>query len=122
MSFPLQISEIERLAKAGVAITLRDVTPCSDVPPLMSPQPPNMVDAVWDRWHRARSARYDATVCANGRVLPFQLLASQHGDKVWVSVHPENFNYEPFQLQDNAAIFPSDALMAQLALWEQHHK
>lgn len=121
MSAVLQIHEIERLAKAGVTITMAEITPQSDwaAYPTVQTQP-KMAGAVWGRWRQSRHARGHPE--DYGAMVPFELLASQHGDKVWLSVHPTNFNYEPFQLQDHAAIFPSDALMAQLALWEQNHK
>lgn len=123
MNTSLHVADIERLAKAGVKIELEHVTPMAD--PIMHTEarPEAMADAIWQRWHRNKDAIsgdvnrfYDRS-----NVMPFQLLASKHGDKVWVSVHPANFNYEPFQLQDNALVFPSDTLMAMLALWEKEH-
>jgi hypothetical protein len=120
----LQVQEIERLANAGVKIELGPIVPTSDIAPA-HPTPPkhpyeHMADAIWERWTQSRRASGNFHGL-NGTMRPFQLMASQHGDKVWVSVHPNNFNYEPFQLQDEAVIFPSDALMATLALWEKNH-
>jgi hypothetical protein len=122
-STSLTISDIERLAKAGVSVTLSSIIPLADPFPPYAPVPTvrSLEDAIWDRWQRTRLATHSFHD-TYGEVRPYQLLASTHGDKVWVSVHPTNFNYEPFQLQDDSAIFPSDALMANLALWEQHHK
>ena len=118
----LSISEVERLAKAGVPISLCKVVPTPD--PYMPPPPSrhssaNMADAIWDRWHRAKTANnsHDAFT---GYIRPYDILATRHNDKVYVSVHPTNL-HPPFMLEDVAAIFPSDALMASLALWEKEH-
>ena len=120
----LPVSDIERLAKAGVVINIGNVVPVCDPTPVVVPETriqsiQSLEDAIWDRWYRTKAVKGHRDF---GYELPFKLLASQHGDKVWVSLHPANSNYEPFQIQDDAVIFPSDALMAQLALWEQHHK
>lgn len=121
----LTVSDIERLAKSGVAMSIGEVHPITDpLPPTeelhqdIFPSP--MAEAIWDRWKRSKYGMTGTHI--HGFSMPFQLLASPHGDKVWVSVHPTNFNYEPFQLQDDAPIYPSDALMAKLALWEANHK
>jgi hypothetical protein len=123
----ITVSDVERLTKAGVTITWHDIENCLVPDPLQpppyteTPKAASLADAIWERWKRTRRAksrpdRFDVLE------MPYQLLATEHGgDKVWVSVHPVNFNYEPFQLQDDSAIFPSDALMANLALWEREH-
>lgn len=124
----MTVSDIERLAKAGVHISLLPIMPQAD--PIYYEPPgarttPTMEDAFWDRWTRSKyAAMPDETRWRHleGLQQPFKILASKHGDKVWVSIHPNNFNYEPFQLQDNAAIYPSDALMACVALWEREHQ
>jgi hypothetical protein len=116
----VNISDIERLAKAGVQISLSNIAPQQDpYPPEPHPYNKTLADRIWDRWHMARMGANPHY--RDGMAKPFQLLASQHNDKVWVSVHPTNFSYEPFQLQDDAAIFPSDTLMANIALWEKNH-
>jgi len=128
MSVCLSVSEIERLAKAGVNVTIGDgpghIWPQPDSFSAPIPPGPHTADpmekAIWDRWERSRRARTGPYMDL-GFTLPFRLLATQHGDKVWVSVHPTNFNYEPFQLTDDSAIYPSDALMAKIALWEREH-
>lgn len=127
----LSVSDIVRLATAGVKVELGPIVPlCDDQCPI-PPAPPDqhifmddnqMEKAIWDRWERSKRAKMSAGRYGDIHQSPFKLLATQHGEKVWVSVHPHNFNYEPFQLQDQSAIFPSDALMAQLALWEQNHQ
>lgn len=110
----LSVRDIERLASAGVKIELGTIDVLPD--PYREALPIELADAIWQRWTRTND------VLERQLVRPYQLLATQYGDKVWVSVHPNHLEYEPFQLQDTAAIFPSDALMAQLALWEANHQ
>lgn len=123
----LSVSEIERLAKAGVKVEIEPVRPVSD-PSDPGPQrgfgiEPPLEQAFWDRWRRSAKAKlgnqYEYRFETG--LMPFRVLATQHGDTVWVSIHPINFSYEPFQLKDVSAIFPSDALMANIALWEKEH-
>lgn len=120
----LEVSEIERLAKAGVAITLTAIMPKSDARVELeypSKRPLTLEDAFWQRYiQRVKSIR--SGQLGDGMLKNFSILCSQHNDDIWMSVHPTNFNYEPFQLRDYATVFPSDKLMAEIALWEQHHK
>ena len=125
----LTVTEIERLAKAGVSMTLCEIIPQSD--PYTPPDPPphngrdlGMEQAIWERYVRSKRAAAHGRIdepAHFGMIQPFKLLATQHGDKVVVSVHPTNFAYEPFTIEDVAVIFPSDALMAKIALWEKEH-
>ncbi len=119
----LSISDIERLAKAGVKVEIATVVPQADAPaPTTDPRVSGLAGAIWDRYVRGKRARDGDTYHGFGFQLPFELLATKHGDKIWVSVHPTSAIHEPFQLQDDALVFPSDALMASLALWEREHK
>lgn len=122
--YQLCVSDIERLAKAGVQIGLTRIVPVSDPYPAAAHEAPHtappMAEAIWERWRRSKRVSRPPAY-GDYLIPPFELLASQHGDKVWVSVHPTNYNYDPFQIQDDSAIFPSDGLMASLALWERHH-
>lgn len=121
----LQITDIERLAKAGVSVKIGMGDDCvcpqkDDAPPPSDQYNEGMTGSIWQRWHRRKHS------AAHGKysdpyVTPFQLLATTHGDKVWVSLHPHASNYEPVQFVDDVAIFPSDALMANIALWEREH-
>lgn len=123
MATELEVSEIERLAKAGVVITLTAIVPKSDEPVAAYPstRPLTLEDAFWQRYiQRVKSIRQ--VQLGDGMLKNFSILCSQHNDDIWMSVHPTNFNYEPFQLRDYATVFPSDKLMAEIALWEQHHK
>jgi hypothetical protein len=129
------VSAIERLAKAGVNVQLGPVYPQEDMPAtddhreseldrLAEPwRFNNLARSVWDRWLRARRALRDPDYgdALDGQQVPFVLLATQHGDTVHLSVHPNDPEHEPFILTDNAIIFPSDALMAKLALWQKEH-
>lgn len=124
MAVQLTVGEIERLAKAGVTMTIGDaggqVYPLSDpYTPAPTNKPETLEEAFWARWRRSKTAsRVNGDY---GYVIPFKVLATVHGDKVWVSIHPINSDYEPFQLQDVGAIYPSDALMASVALWEKNN-
>lgn len=111
----LQVSEIERLAKAGVQITLGNIIPQSDM--MMAeaashyPTPSTASDAFWDRWRRAHRNQ-EFTFQA-----PFGIHATEFGGKVYVLVSPHD--EAPFILEDDALLYPSDALMASLALRER---
>lgn len=125
----LTVSDIERLAKAGVTMQIEHVIPMADPP---RDELRNVEDchrnlnhlsrSLMQRWLQTKRARHSNDYFTmDGLCVPWSILATQHGDKVWVSVHPLTEGYEPFQLTDEAVIFPSDALMAKLALWEKEH-
>jgi hypothetical protein len=119
----LSVSDIERLAKAGVQISMGPVHPQSDMSYPTPPPAPStemaLEEAIWQRWQRNFNARSKSPFRfpAEGELRPYRLLATEVGDKVFVSVHP--YDSAPFLLQDDTFIFPSDALMASLALYEQ---
>lgn len=132
----LCVSDIERLAKAGVKIELGKVVAQADLPGFVIPPTTDgdiremdrlsdignsLSKAIWSRWLRARRAIHDPDFGdpLDGRQRPFSLMAHQYGDTVHVSVHPTDQTRLPFELTDSAIIFPSDALMAKIALWEK---
>jgi hypothetical protein len=130
----LNVSDIERLAKAGVQINVGTVVPQQDQFNVLSRgnDDRNVTEldslttigntlskAIWYRWLRARRALRDPDFGDMLQIRPFSLMANQYGDTVHVSVHPTNENRPPFELTDDAIIFPSDALMAKIALWEK---
>jgi hypothetical protein len=129
----LCVSEIERLAKAGVQIGLKDITPVSDPMPA-PPAPPFMNDwarlemaelnkAFWERWLLNRRAMSPTAFGGlDGVMRPYVILASVVGDKVHISVHPSDNVTEPFTLVDDRATYPSDTLLASLKLWEKTHE
>lgn len=113
----LSVSDVERLAKAGVTIKFTEIKnqikPDDQmVPQPMFPPPRTLEEAFWDRWKRAHLQRdysFD--------VRPYNINASEHGGKVYVFVSPGD--QPPFILDDDAVLYPSDALMAKLALYEK---
>lgn len=119
---PLRVSDVVKLASAGVVIEFKDIaaqvqSDGPDYPPVQTTAPA-MADAIWDRWHRTKRAGHEQFGFRDeGTMRPWQLFATQHGDTVHVFVAPRGA--EPFVLTDAAAIFPSDALMASLALHEK---
>lgn len=112
----LTVSDVERLAKAGVKIefeAIRDQIRPDDPTPPRYDAPRTLEDAFWERWKRA-NIRDDVNM---GRMFPYKINASQHGDKVYVFVAP--LDQPPFILEDVSVLYPSDALMAKLALLEK---
>ena len=111
----LSVSDIERMAKAGVTIAYRDIAG-SVVPDQPSQQRPDTLEeAFWERWRRAHIPKeYGGFECFP---TPYNIAAHEHGDKVTVFVAPAG--KAPFMLEDESCLFPSDALMAKLALWEK---
>lgn len=114
---PLTVSDVERLAKAGVQINFADIAGqvMNDGPPPPTAAdlwPNSLNESFWQRWKRANPKRYGM-----GQDQPFQIFATEFKDTVNVYVAPSDA--KPFILEDDAALFPSDALMAKLALWER---
>lgn len=120
---PLTVSDVVKLASAGVKVEFKDIchqitSDGPDHPPLQATAPA-MADAIWDRWHRTKRAslRGDQFGYHSDGIRPWELFAAQHKDTVHVFVAPRGD--EPFVLTDAATIFPSDTLMASLALHEK---
>lgn len=111
----LTVSDVERLAKAGVKIEFEAIRDQIRPDALMQTYdaPRTLEDAFWERWRRA-NIRDDVNM---GRMFPYKINASQHGDKVYVFVAP--LDQPPFILEDVSVLYPSDALMAKLALLEK---
>ncbi|HEV2662792.1 MAG TPA: hypothetical protein VGU68_19455 [Ktedonobacteraceae bacterium] len=122
----VSVSDVERLAKAGVTIpweaVREQVCRDEDFPAPMQGKPRELEDTFWDRYniahHLAREfhTRY------------FRIACHQHGDKMAVVVMPwqhneasfNNSGEPPFIIEDEACLYPSDALMAKVALWERN--
>lgn len=114
----LSVSDVERLAKAGVAIKFEDIKyqiepDTAAAPPQHFPMPRTLEEAFWDRWRRAHLPRENTF----GAMIPYTINASEQGGKVYVFVSPGD--QPPFILEDDAVLYPSDALMAKLALYEK---
>lgn len=108
----LSVSDIERLAKSGVHVDFKDVAEqiMQDPPPATKHTP--LIDAFWDRYWRARPEQDQW-----GRPTPYQIAAIQYEDLIYVFVGPRD--RPPFVIEDQRVLYPSDALMAKMALLEQ---
>lgn len=117
----LTVSDIERLVKAGVTVTFADIA--AQVTPDYMPAPENipvpdpktLEDAFWQRWKRAHT-RVDP-MTFEGMMRPYKIHCHERGSKVFVMVCSDK--EDPFLIEDEAALYPSDALMAKLAIYEK---
>lgn len=126
----LTVSDVERLAKAGVKIEFKEIAQQVIPDPLKeySPQQrrlessPMLMQPLIDRLTRAGVIRdpalSDEGLSFDGRRYE-QLAATQNGDKVYVFYARHEF--EPIMLEDDATMFPSDALIAKFLLWKKEH-
>lgn len=115
---PLSVTEIERLAKAGVTMSFQEVSGrvVSDPPRTdREVRPDSLNEALWMRWRMAHANRDRDFGLA--QMAPYTTACTAYGDKVYVFVAPTS--EPPFIIEDTAAIFPSDALMGSLALFEK---
>lgn len=107
----LSVSDVERLAKAGVKVEWGDIR-YQVVPDPEPAAPETLTSAFWHRWDRSHPPRWDSFPTR-----PYDIYASEYGDKVYVYVQPRDS--EPFVLEDDKHLYPSDALMAKLHLREK---
>ena len=116
----LSVSDIERLVRAGVTTTFQDIAMVV-VPDAPSPSPAPLsydpyrsalVEAFWQRWDRAHSIDRDRALM----VQPYEIHAQSYAETVYVMVCPRSA--PPFIIEDHAGLYPSDALMAKLLLYE----
>lgn len=113
----LTVSDVERLAKAGVKIEFEQIK--SQV----RPDPPSedrdkwmrlpLVEAFWERWRRANPPNHQTF----NEVGPWGIYASVFDDTVYVFVSPTDG--PPFIIEDQKHLYPSDSLMAALHLREK---
>lgn len=109
---PITVSDIERLAKAGVKIDWADirsqVTPDPETPPVT---PVALEDAARERFIRTPAGQhlYDETFHRP------EFKAVREGDKVYLFVH--FLGKAPQVFMDDWGTYPSDALMAQIYLY-----
>lgn len=118
----LTVSDVERLAKAGVAINISDIA--QQLVP--DPTPSHVFDtaAVSTLVKRlatisAFNDNFNQFMDGSGFLLRkyVSLAASLHGDKVYVFVHLRGI--EPLIIEDAKHLYPSDALIAKLTLLSQ---
>lgn len=127
----LTVSDVERLAKAGVQIKMDDVIERITPDPMkedpidvqMAPQNADNNDLLRALWHRlrmnTRALQSDHMGGGMYRHMPVQA-AVRHGDTIHIFVHTGNS--PPCIIEDEAVLFPSDALMAKIALLEKVEK
>lgn len=116
----MMISEIERLAKAGVVVDLKDLMNRGLVQSdfmVMPPEPntfPTLDAAFWDRWKRnMRATRPDEYGFG---LIGFQFGAFETNDTVHCCVCDGT---KFAVIEDQKALYPSDSLMAAIHLWEK---
>lgn len=121
--YALPVSDIIKLAAAGVKIEFKDIAN-QIMPDPVQPQTAEpsdglrdyhnrlLVRPIVDRWRMANQKRD-----MEGHAFPFLLSAQQYKEKVYVFVGTGNS--EPCILTDEAHLYPSDALMAKLHLLQQ---
>jgi hypothetical protein len=115
----LSVSEVERLAKAGVSISYDAIREriYSDIPaegPLNETE--RMIRAFQDRWSLAHAPHAD---CYNHSSI-VALMPVRHGGKVYVMV--QMLGLPPVMLEDDAMMYPSDALIAKIILYKETQK
>ena len=116
----LSVSDVVKLAAAGVKVDLTEIRNCIDrdenlpsaTPGRADVFPATLVDAFWERWRRAHSAQ----PCQHFYESPYAVYAHEYAGTVYVMVCPHN--QQPFVVEDHGPLYPSDALMAKLALYE----
>lgn len=116
----LTVTDVERLAKAGVQINIGDIV--GRLVPDSAPTPPTelwggdeLTRALLERYKRNKRARDRGF---EGHLSSFRFLATEHGDRIHVYVAPTD-GRDPVVLVDDKAIFPSDALMSAIYLMEK---
>ena len=112
----LTVSDIERLAKAGVSMSFEAIVGCIEP----DPKPKDIFDdshltgVIIQRWRMTQQPGKDFGY------MPFHLAAAVYKGKVHVFVSGRD--REPTVLVDEAHLFPSDALMANLHLYLEFNK
>lgn len=114
---PINVRDVERLAKAGVKIDYLDVKdqllPDVERDDKFQMRCFPMVDAFWERWRRANDNNARNAI---GEMEMFHIYAFEEGDKVIVIA---STGKEHVEIVDEKPLYPSDALMAALHLWKQ---
>lgn len=112
----MTVGDIVELAKAGVKVEL-----AAQVEPISVKRDPpvpadRLTDMIYDRWRQSRSGRAAEYEFLVGPTLK----AIEHDGKVYVFSY--SGNAPPEVIEDDSAIFPSDALLARIHLMMQHAK
>lgn len=113
----LTVSDVERLAKAGVATSFDQIANrvMPDAPEMKRATGLHM--AIIERWQLSRKHSNEFGMMA-GSLFPYPTIAAHHfKDKIYVFICHQT--HEPVILTDEAHLYPSDALMAKLHLLEE---
>lgn len=125
LTVELSVSEMIELAKAGVAIELAgkvqvDRAYRSPIP-LPTARNRDISEGIRERYLQSQRAKRVDDYLYGATTIPVpDLCAFQHGDKVYVFAY--SGNSPPEVIEDDAAIYPSDALLARIHLLVQHGK
>jgi hypothetical protein len=117
----LSVSDIVKMATAGVKVDLADLKDCvesdENLPSMTAVPadvfPRSLEDAFLDRWRRAHPRNINSYA---DPLVPYGIHAHEFAGIVYVMVCP--WNQPPFLIEDSGVCYPSDALMAALALYE----
>ena len=111
----LCVQDVERLAKAGVSMSIGPVHVLPD--PIVTPGPARnpLADAIRDRYIQSKKATRTSSNFDEAFMVP-EVYATQHEGQVYVFVYAGNS--PPEVIIDDAAIYPSDALLARIVLLE----
>lgn len=117
----LTIEEAERLAKAGIKVELAGpITIDNTQEPKQIGSNDHLKEMLHDRWSMSMRAKHDATFDYRfGYVMPI-ISAHRYDDKVYVFAC--SGNAPPEIIEDDVAVYPSDALLAKLHLMVEHNK
>lgn len=110
----LSVAEMAELARAGIKIELCDRVTVAKADPRARSH--DLADSIRERWLQSQRAKGQ---WMDGGLAP-QMYAAQHGDKVYVFVY--GGNAPPEIIEDDACIYPSDALLARVHLLVNHAK
>lgn len=118
-SMMLTVAQIEALAKAGVKVELAHTVIVKHDEPAPAYQygALDLLNMVRDRWMmamKAKNAVSAGNVFMESYFVNPLIAAAKHGDKVYIFAG--GGNTAPHVIEDDAAIFPSDALLAKLHL------
>lgn len=120
----LTVGEVTELAKAGVKVELAGkVEIKSPIMPTGRMLSRDISEGIRERYVQSQQAKlseHDRIYGLRASDAIPELCAFQHGDKVYVFAY--SGNSPPEVIEDDAAIYPSDALLARIHLLVQHGK
>lgn len=121
----LSVDEVVALAKAGVQVELAGRVTIDNVPPPIAHtrdigSPHNDIsEGIRQRYFQSQRAKMTPNDVGSFIDVP-AMCAFEHGEKVYVFIY--NGRSEPEMIDDEASIYPSDALLARIHLMMKHAK